>query len=135
MNDRQIRKIKVEVSRKPYATSKTIFEDANVKNVSRPTRCKVLKTIASVKKPIKSLPLTKNHKELRKIWAEQYMKCDFSTVIFTDECRAMLDGPDYWSREWLGEGQDKQVKLRRQQGGGDVFFWAAIVNDELIGPF
>ena len=56
VNDRQIRKIKVEVSRKPYATSKTIFEDANVKNVSRPTRCKVLKTIASVKKTDKISP-------------------------------------------------------------------------------
>ena len=135
VNARQIRKIKVEVSRKPYATSKTIFEDANVKNVSRPTRCKVLKTVASVKKAIKAPPLTKNHKESRKIWAEQYMKCDFSTVIFTDECRATLDGPDCWSRGWLGDGQDEKVRLRRQQGGGGVMFWAAIVNDELIGPF
>ena len=80
-------------------------------------------------------PLTKNHKELRQIWAEQYMKCDFSTVIFTDECRATLDGPDCWSRGWLREGQDEQVRLRRQQGGGGVMFWAGIVNDELIGPF
>ena len=63
------------------------------------------------------------------------MKCDFSTVIFTDECRETLDGPDFWSRVCLGEVQDEQVKLRRQQGGGDVFFWAAIVNDELVGPF
>ena len=106
MSDRQLKRIKVELSRKPHATSKEIFEDANVKNVSRETRCKVLKTMASAKKTIKTPPLTKNHKELRQIWAEQYMKCDFSTVIFTDECRAMLDGPDYWSREWLGEGQD-----------------------------
>ena len=135
VSDRQLKRIKVELSRKPYATSKEIFEDANVKNVSRETRCKVLKTIASVKKSIKTPPLTKNHKELRQIWAEQYMKCDFSTVIFTDECRATLDGPDCWSRGWLRKGQDEHVRLRRQQGGGGVMFWAGIVNDELIGPF
>ena len=63
------------------------------------------------------------------------MKCDFSTVIFTDECRATLDGPDCWTQGWLREGQAEQVRLRRQQGGGGVMFWAGIVNDELIGPF
>ena len=93
VSDRQLKRIKVELSRKPYATSKEIFEDANVKNVSRETRCKVLKTIASVKKSIKIPLLTKNHKELRQIWAEQYMKCDFSTVIFTMSVEQHWMGP------------------------------------------
>ena len=59
MSDCQLKRIKVELSRKSYATSKEIFEDANVKNVSRETRCKVLKTMASVKKLIKTRPSNK----------------------------------------------------------------------------
>jgi len=56
VSDCQLKRIKVELSRKSYATSKGIFEDANVKNVSRETRCKVLKTIASVKNRSKHPP-------------------------------------------------------------------------------
>ena len=52
------------------------------------------------------------------------MKLDFSKVIFTNECRATLDGPD----GWIIEGKS----LRRQQR---VMFWAGIVGDKLIGPF
>ena len=31
------------------------------------------------------------------------MKVDFSKVIFTDECRATLDGPDGWVWDWINE--------------------------------
>ena len=46
------------------------------------------------------------------------MKTDFQTVLFTDECRTTLDGPDGWSRGWLARGAQKPIRLRRQQGGG-----------------
>ncbi len=68
-------------------------------------------------------------------WATNYIKCDFSTVIFTDECRATLDGPDGFSRGWIGHGFETSFRLRRQQGGGGVTFWAGICEDTLIGPF
>ena len=68
-------------------------------------------------------------------WATDYIKCDFSTVIFTDECRAMLDGPDGFSRGWIGHGFETPFRLRRQQGGGGVMFWAGICGETLIGPF
>ena len=63
------------------------------------------------------------------------MKLDFSKVIFTDECRATLDGPDGWSSGWIRNGHSAPTRKRRQQGGGGVMFWAAIIKDELVGPF
>ena len=44
-----------------------------------------------------------------------YMKTNFQTVLFTDKCRP--------------------TRLRRQQGGGGVMFWAGILGKDLVGPF
>ena len=60
-------------------------------------------------------------------WAKKYMKLDFSRVIFTDECRATLDGPDGWDRGWLRHGEQTPIKYCQQQKGGGVMFWAGIL--------
>ena len=65
----------------------------------------------------------------------KYMKQDFDIVLFTDECRATLEDPDGFSRGWVLNKLDIPVRLRRQQGGGVVKFWAAILGSKLIGPF
>ena len=127
-------KLKIEVSKNPHATSKTIFQNAGLPMTSRNTRCRMLLEVAKVKKMQSRPLLTKRHKENRISWAHQYLKLDFSKVIFTDECRATLDGPDGWTRGWVQNGTNPQERLRRQQGGGGVMFWAAIIGDQLIGP-
>ena len=50
------------------------------------------------------------------------MKQDLDKIMFTDECRATLDGPDGFSRGWVLNKLDIPVRLRRQQGGGGVRF-------------
>ena len=55
------------------------------------------------------------------------MKMDISKVIFTDECRATLDGPDGWASGWIRDGYSTPYSKRRHQGSGGVMFWAAIV--------
>ncbi|KAJ1132592.1 hypothetical protein NDU88_010899 [Pleurodeles waltl] len=60
---------------------------------------------------------------------------DMAKVLWTDEMRVSLDGPDGWARGWIGKGQRAPVRLRRQQGGGGVLVWAGIIKDELVGPF
>ena len=65
-------------------------------------------------------------------WAEKYMKTDFSKMIFTDECRATLDGPDGWARGSVSSQHSAPVRLRRQQGGGGVMLWGAIVGESLV---
>lgn len=63
-------------------------------------------------------PLKCIHREKRLKWAENNMKVNFENVIFTDECRATLDGPDGWSRGWYDAQLPPPQRLRRQQGGG-----------------
>ncbi len=79
--------------------------------------------------------LTNAHKQKRLQWAHTYMKTNFQTVLFTDECHATLDGPDRWSSGWLVDGHHVPTRLRRHQGGGGVMFWAGIMGRELVGPF
>ncbi|XP_076044757.1 uncharacterized protein LOC143027362 [Oratosquilla oratoria] len=62
------------------------------------------------------------------------MKTNFQQVLFTDEARATLDGPDGWAKVWSPTGAAIPHRVRRQQGGGE-FFWAGIIGDTLVGPF
>ena len=81
-------------------------------------------------------PLTTRHRNQRLEWAKEYVKTDFETVLFTDERRATLDGPDGWCRSWLVSACSKPSRVRRQQGGDDgVMLWAWINGNELVGPF
>ena len=63
------------------------------------------------------------------------MKTNFEHVLFTDESRATLDGPDGWMSGWLLNGTKPQSRIRRQQDGGGVMIWAGIINDAIVGPF
>ena len=135
LSARDLRKLKFVATRKKIGTSAQIFEAAAVPSVSRTTRCKALSTFASNRKASSRPPLNKKHKEKRIKWARKYMKTDFQKVLFTDECRASLDGPDGWARGWVLDERPLPSRLRRQQGGGGVMFWAAIIKDTLIGPF
>ena len=135
LNDRVTSRIKREAIKNPLSSSKSIFEACGVGHISRSSRCRVMRKLGVVKKAVITPPLNKKHKEKRVAWAETYLKTDFSKVIFTDECRATLDGPDGWAHGWVVRGQKTPSRIRRQQGGGGVMFWAAIVDKDIIGPF
>ena len=132
---RDMRKIRRQIIREPNGTSASIFAKAGVVPMSRKTRCSVLNEMARNVKPISRPPLNKTHKEKRIAWAEKYMKTDFQQVLFTDEARATLDGPDGWAKVWSPTGAAIPHRVRCQQGGGGVMFWADIMGDKLVGPF
>lgn len=132
---RSMHRIKRAAAKTPLHSSKQIFEAAGASGVPRTSRCRVLQSLATVHKPSIRPPLTNAHKQKRLHWAEKYMKTNFQTVLFTDECRATLDGPDGWSSGWLVDGHPVPTRLRHQQGGGGVMFWAGIMGRELVGPF
>lgn len=135
INSRQMTTLKRTLSKLPLSTSRTIFTEAGIDVKSRTTRCRILRSIAKVKSASKRPPLSKKHEDKRVEWAKRYMKLDFQTVIFTDECRASLDGPDGWARGWISNGSTTPTRLKRQQGGGGCMFWAGLHGSNLIGPF
>ena len=61
------------------------------------------------------------------------MKTDFRNVLFTNECRATLDGLDGRSSGWILYGWQPGVRIRLQQGTGGVMFWAGIKGDTIVG--
>ena len=63
------------------------------------------------------------------------MKIDFRKVIFRDESRVTLDGPDGWSKGWIFDDRTAPVTKRREQDGCGIMIWSMIVANKLIGPF
>ena len=53
----------------------------------------------------------------------------------TDECRAILDGPNDFARGWVLNDLPTPTIYKRQQGESGVMFWAGIVDSKLVEPF
>ena len=85
----------------PGATSAKIFEETGLVNVPKTTRNRLLRMVAAIKSPSKKPPLTPRHKRFRMEWSRRYMKTDMNLVLFTDESRAMLNGPYGWAKGWV----------------------------------
>ena len=97
----------------PLSTSGKLFCEAGIQNCGRTLRCKILSTIGKKVQPIRQPPLSEVPWSKHVAWAKQYMKLDFRRVIFTDECRAALHGPDGFRRGWLHTATEIPRRLRR----------------------
>ena len=133
VSKRDLNSLKRKLRKLPGATSARIFKEAGVPDIAKSTRNRILAN-AETKCPKKNHLLTTRHKTLHIDWAKTYMKTDMKYVLFTDESRATLDGPDGWSRGWVIHGDQCPTRIRRQQEGGGVMLWAGILGDELVGP-
>ena len=73
-------------------------------------------------------PLTKRHKEARFQFAEKYInwRKKWRRVIFSDEKRFTLDGPDGYRCYLHDLRKETHILSRRQAGGGGVMVWAGI---------
>ena len=109
----EISSVKKTLSKNPHSTSAKIFHEAGVPSRSRAERCKILRSIGKVTKPTMKPLLKQRHKLARLDWAKSCMKTNFENVLFTDESRATLDGPDGWMSGWLLNGATPQGKIRR----------------------
>ena len=58
-------------------------------------------------------------------------KKDFQTVLWTDEIRTTLDGPD----NWLQKGVNPRLRYKHKQGGGGLIISAGIIGNQVFGPF
>ena len=79
--------------------------------------------------------LWRHETRLRLEWAKKYMKTDKKLVIFTEEARATLDGPDGWWRDLVANCQDRNGRFGRQQAERGVMIWEGIIGNELIGLY
>ena len=135
VNPRIVKRMKRQIRRNPLQTSKEIFDSVGLPNTSKSTRCHILKSISKCGKSVARPPLKCIHREKRLKWAENNMKVNFENVVFTDECRETLDGPDGWNRGWYDTQSPPPQRLRRLQGSGGIMFWAIIINNGMVGPF
>ncbi len=72
-------------------------------------------------------PLTELHKADRLEFARNHMtwSSEWHSVIFSDEKKFNLDGPDGWKFYWHDLRKEPQYFQKRVQGGGSVMVWGA----------
>lgn len=72
-------------------------------------------------------PLTKAHKERRVQFSETFLRerRDPAKIIWSDEKRFNLDGPDGFQYYFHDLRKDEKTLSKRVQGGGGVMIWAA----------
>jgi hypothetical protein len=79
-------------------------------------------------KKLKGKPkLTNIHKQNRLKFARKYMswKTEWRKVVFSDEKKFNLDGPDCYSCYWHDLSQKDVVRSKRNFGGGSLMVWGA----------
>jgi hypothetical protein len=71
--------------------------------------------------------LTDQHKKTRLYWSEEKTswKEQWKSIIFSDEKKWNLDGPDGHQYYWHHVGEEEQSYSTRQNGGGSVMVWGA----------
>ena len=79
------------------------------------------------KKRLSGPVLTDAHKKARLKYAQQMLveSRDWSAVIFSDEKKFNLDGPDGWQYYWHHLDHEEQWFSKRQSGGGGIMVWGA----------
>lgn len=72
--------------------------------------------------------LSKSNIEVRKQFAIDHMSwtSEWKKIIFSDEKKFNLDGPDGWTYYWHDLRTEKKIFAQRQSGGGSVMVWGAI---------
>lgn len=103
------------------------------KNISHMTVWRTLRSNSNVAlRKLKRKPrLLKNHKEQRLKWAKEVMTWDatWKNIIFSDEKKFNLDGPDGNIYYWHDLRTEPRDFFSRQMGGGSVMVWGAFAYD------
>lgn len=117
-------------------TSKKIQSECQLTHVSdRTVRSTMRRMNLDFKKAINTIVLTKKHQQKRLDKATEWIADaqQWSKVVFSDEKRFNMDGPDSWS-SWVREGQ-QIVRNKRQQGGVNVQVWGMLTPNHYLMVF
>src|ERR1700733_1297105 len=79
------------------------------------------------KKMVTRPELTEQHKVARVAWCLERLLWneEWHHMVFSDEKKFNLDGPDGWGYYWHDSRKKEKVFTKRQFGGGTVMIWAA----------
>ncbi|CAF5017842.1 unnamed protein product, partial [Rotaria socialis] len=71
--------------------------------------------------------LTTAHKDLRLSWSKDHMTWnnEWHKVVWSDEKKFNLDGPDGFSYYWHDLRKEEDIFSTRPLGGGSVMIWAS----------
>ena len=98
-------------------------------NCSRQTVWRVVNGCEHLqRKKKRSRPALKDrHKSARLQWAKEHMNWtkEWDQVIFSDEKKFNLDGPDGYQYYWHDLRKDQEIYSKRVHGGGGLMIWAA----------
>ena len=78
-------------------------------------------------KPKRKPKLTDDHKSARLAFAQKHMtwNLEWRSVIFSDEKKFNLDGPDGFHSYWHDLRKEEKLMSRRVHGGASLMVWAA----------
>lgn len=107
-------------------TSRGIISELDLP-ITKQRTCQIIKATGHFKytKRRKIPSLKPEHEKARLEWAKKYMNwsAEWANVIFSDEKKFNLDGPDGFQYYWHDLRKDPQFKFSRNFGGGSIMFW------------
>lgn len=96
--------------------------------ITKRRACKILSSSGHFKyaKRMKAPSLKPHHMEARMTWARKYMSwtTEWTNVVFSDEKKFNLDGPDGFQYYWHDIRKEPQLFTKRNFGGGSLMLWA-----------
>ena len=126
LNPRDLRRVFKEVSNKSVSCAQ-VKHNLSL-NVTRQTVYNALKDNSNLKfkKMKKKPPLNNAHKLKRVNWARDKVgwNNEWKYVIFSDEKKFNLDGPDGFSCYWHDFRKEERIFSKRHSGGGSLMIWA-----------
>jgi len=132
LSSREKRRVFREASGGIWSARKIV--EATGLNVSTWTIARLLKSLDIFKYvPMNKAPsMTLEHEKARRLWAEKmvdYGVQNWNKMVFSDEKKWNLDGPDGLRYYWHDLRTEKKTFFSRQNGGGSVMVWAAFWSD------
>jgi transposase len=128
LTDREKRAI-LRVASNSALSARGILDQCGVKTGIRNVQRLIKRTLTLIrKKLLRKPPLNKLNKNVRLNFSRNKMNWSkkWRQIIFSDEKKFNLDGPDGFSYYYHDLRKDERIILRRQMEGGSVMIWYAI---------